>query len=128
MSILVLGLSHKTAPVEIRERLAFKEELLPAALNTLVDREIVNEGLIVSTCNRVEMIISANGESQTGLERTRDFLYRYHELPKSSVDQYLYHHADEQAVKHVFRVASSLDSMVMGEPQILGQVKSAYAK
>ncbi|HZS47812.1 MAG TPA: glutamyl-tRNA reductase [Blastocatellia bacterium] len=128
MSILVVGLSHKTAPVEIRERLAFKEELLSAALNTLVDQEVVHEALIVSTCNRVEMIISANGDTQAGLERTREFLYKYHDLPRSSMDQYLYHHANEHAIKHVFRVAASLDSMVMGEPQILGQVKNAYAK
>src|SRR5882724_7378415 len=115
MSILVVGLSHKTAPVEIRERLAFKEELLPAALQTLVDREVVNEALIVSTCNRVEMIISSNGEDRGGLNHLREFLYRYHELPQSSIDQYLYQHANEQAIQHLFRVASSLDSMVMGE-------------
>ena len=128
MSILVVGLSHKTAPVEIRERLAFKEDRLPEALNTLVDREVVNEALIVSTCNRVEMIISANGEARGGLDRMREFLYEYHSLPQSSIDQYLYQHANEQAIKHIFRVAASLDSMVMGEPQILGQVKSAYAR
>jgi len=128
MSILVVGLSHKTAPVEIRERLAFKEDLLPEALNTLVDRKVVHEGLIVSTCNRVEMIIAANGDTNGGLDHMREFLYQYHALPQSSVDQYLYQHADEQAIKHIFRVASSLDSMVMGEPQILGQVKSAYAR
>src|SRR5882724_2024278 len=128
MSILVVGLSHKTAPVEIRERLAFKEGLLAEALQTLVDREVVNEALIVSTCNRVEMIISANGETRGGLDRMREFLYKYHALPQSSIDQYLYQHANEEAIKHIFRVASSLDSMVMGEPQILGQVKSAYAR
>src|SRR5581483_6959812 len=128
MSILVVGLSHKTAPVEIRERLAFKEEWLTGPLNTVIDQEVVHEAMIVSTCNRLEMIISANGDTQAGLERTREFLYKYHDLPRSSMDQYLYHHANEHAIKHVFRVAASLDSMVMGEPQILGQVKNAYAK
>jgi len=126
MSIIVVGLSHKTAPVEIRERLAFSNNQIHTALRELVDGRELSEGLIISTCNRVEVVSNAEVAPQQAFNRVSRFLYDYHRLPQASIDNYLYCHSEQSAVKHVFRVASSLDSMVVGEPQILGQVKDAY--
>jgi glutamyl-tRNA reductase len=119
-------LSHKTAPVEIRERLAFSQLHLHDALGELVDQDAVEEGLIVSTCNRVELLASAPSGADRGLGRLMAFLCEFHGLDPEELNGHLYHHSDLEAVKHVFRVASSLDSLVVGESQILGQVKDAY--
>jgi glutamyl-tRNA reductase len=110
----------------MRERLAFGESLLSDALSRLVDQEIVDEGLIVSTCNRVELIASTPAGADRGLDRLTDFLTEFHQLPPNTLNGHLYKHADTNAIKHLFRVASSLDSLVVGESQILGQVKEAY--
>lgn len=126
MNIVLIGLSHKTAPVEVREQLAFEGARLPDALSNLVDQQTVDEGVIVSTCNRVELIASAPAGVEKGLSRLTDFLCDFHRLPFDAINNHLYLHADTAAVKHLFRVASSLDSMVVGESQILGQVKDAY--
>lgn len=126
MSIVLIGLNHKTAPVELRERVAFSEACIPEALSSLVDHEVVEEGLIVSTCNRVELVASAPVNPDQGMSRLAGFLCDYHSLSLAQIDSHLYRHRDADAVKHLFRVASSLDSMVVGEPQILGQVKEAY--
>ncbi|HWN97917.1 MAG TPA: glutamyl-tRNA reductase [Blastocatellia bacterium] len=126
MNIVLVGLSHKTAPLEIRERLAFNELRLHDALGELVDQEAIEEGLIVSTCNRVELLASAPSGADRGLGRLMDFLCGFHNLEPGELNGHLYRHCDVDAVKHVFRVASSLDSMVVGESQILGQVKEAY--
>lgn len=126
MNIVLVGLSHKTAPLEMRERLAFSEPLLADALSRLVDQETVDEGLIVSTCNRVEVIASTPAGADRGLECLVDFLSEFHRLEPNALNGHLYRHADAAAIKHLFRVASSLDSMVIGESQILGQVKEAY--
>ncbi|HJQ70003.1 MAG TPA: glutamyl-tRNA reductase [Blastocatellia bacterium] len=126
MNIVLIGLSHKTAPVEVRERLAFSEVRLGEALATLVDQEVIDEGVIVSTCNRVEILASAPAGAQKGIARLTDFLCDFHSLPITNINGHLYRHADAEAVKHIFRVASSLDSMVVGESQILGQIKEAY--
>jgi glutamyl-tRNA reductase len=126
MNIVLIGLSHKTAPVEVRERLAFSDGRLSAALATLVDQEIIDEGVIVSTCNRVEILASAPAGAQKGITRLTDFLCDFHSLPLNNINGHLYCHADTEAIKHIFRVASSLDSMVVGESQILGQIKEAY--
>jgi glutamyl-tRNA reductase len=128
MSILLIGVNHKTAPVEIRERLAFNDEACATGLRQLVDGDVVREGLIVSTCNRVE-ILSATASDQLnfGAERITQFLDTSGHLPAGFLEAHLYHHTDEEAVRHLFRVASSLDSMVVGEPQVLGQVRHAYA-
>ncbi|MDT5269110.1 MAG: glutamyl-tRNA reductase, partial [Acidobacteriota bacterium] len=128
MSIVLVGLNHKTAPVEVRERLAFSDEACAASLRALVDGEVVREGLIVSTCNRVEILASStrqNGEDAVG--RLSNFLSDARSVPVELFSSHLYTHADEAAVRHVFRVASSLDSMVVGEPQVLGQVRHAYS-
>jgi glutamyl-tRNA reductase len=126
MNIVLIGLSHKTAPVEVRERLAFSDGRLSSALATLVDQEIIDEGVIVSTCNRVEILASAPAGAQKGITRLTDFLCDFHSLPFNNINGHLYCHADAEAIKHIFRVASSLDSMVVGESQILGQIKEAY--
>lgn len=126
MNIVLIGLSHKTAPVEVRERLSFGESRIADALSSLVDQEAVDEGLIVSTCNRVELVGSAPAGAQQGIDRLTRFLCDFHELPLSAIDLHLYRHTDVEAIKHIFRVASSLDSMVVGESQILGQFKEAY--
>lgn len=126
MSIVLVGINHRTAPIELRERLAFDEAILAEALQTLVDRDPINEGLIVSTCNRVEIIASTNREAKGGVAQLHDFLQRYHGCKQETIDRHFYQLADLDAIKHVFRVTSSLDSMVVGEPQITGQVKDAF--
>ncbi|MFB3906082.1 MAG: glutamyl-tRNA reductase [Acidobacteriota bacterium] len=125
MKLVLVGLNHRTAPVEVRERLAFPEERLPGALAALRQDFGCAEALILSTCNRVEII----AHPQDGCLRTDrliDFLYHYHHLEPPCLEPYLYTLAERETVRHVFRVASSLDSMVVGEPQILGQMKRAY--
>lgn len=126
MSIVLIGVNHKTAPVEVRELLAFSESSCAAALRTLIDGQVLQEGLIVSTCNRVEVLV-ATDQLQVGSERITSFLGQTHQLPIETFREHLYSHADDNAVKHIFRVASSLDSMVVGEPQVLGQVRRAYS-
>ena len=120
MQLALVGLSHKTAPVEVRERLAFSGDVLRNALTSLVGRSEITEAMILSTCNRVEVV----AESPT--HRLRDFLCDFHSIPHDTLSQHLYSFRNADAIRHVFRVASSLDSMMVGEPQILGQVKEAY--
>jgi glutamyl-tRNA reductase len=128
MSILLIGVNHKTAPVEIRERLAFSDEACANGLRQLVDGDVVREGLIVSTCNRVEILgATASDKLEFGAGRIKQFLDTSGNLPAGFLERHLYSHTDEEAVRHLFRVASSLDSMVVGEPQVLGQVRHAYA-
>jgi glutamyl-tRNA reductase len=123
MRFQLIGVNHKTAPVEVRERLAIPESRLPDACQKLVSHPAINEGMIVSTCNRVEFL--ANMKNGTG--DLREFLREYFQVEPGQFEQHLYEFREQEAVRHVFRVASSLDSMVVGEPQILGQVKEAYA-
>jgi len=128
MSILLIGVNHKTAPVEIRERLAFNDEACANGLRELVDGVVVREGLIVSTCNRVEILgATATDQLEFSAGRVAEFLDTSGRLPAGFLEKHLYRHTDEQAVRHLFRVASSLDSMVVGEPQVLGQVRHAYS-
>jgi len=128
MSIVLVGVNHKTAPVEVRELLAFSDAACAEGLRALVDGEIVREGLIVSTCNRVEVLTATTSEQiPQSCERINDFLNRSRSLPPNLFRDHSYSHIDEQAVRHIFRVASSLDSMVVGEPQVLGQVRQAYS-
>src|SRR5512136_2664676 len=125
MNIVVVGLSHKTASVEIREKVAFAPNRMEKPLNELAGLPDINEGVIVSTCNRVE-IYAATHDIAGGMARLKRFLAEYHGIPLDTLEPHLYSHHGEEAVRHVFRVASSLDSMVVGEPQILGQIKTAY--
>jgi glutamyl-tRNA reductase len=128
MSIVLVGLNHRTAPVEVRERLAFSEEACAESLRKLVDGDAIREGMIFSTCNRVEILTATEGRQVSDTAaRISDFLSETRQIPQDLLHRHLYVHSDEQAVRHVFRVAASLDSMVVGEPQILGQVRRAYA-
>ncbi len=124
MRFQLIGVNHNTAPVEVRERLAIPESRLPEACKKLAEFPGIEEGMILSTCNRVEIL--ANTKNGVGAD-LRAFLHDYFQLNSSDVDRHLYEYREQDAVRHVFRVASSLDSMVVGEPQILGQVKEAYA-
>ena len=125
MELLVVGLNHKTAPIAIRECLAFPEDKLGDALSKVHTLPSVKENMIVSTCNRVEVYASTR-ETEKAIHDLKNFLSQYHGIPLKEFETSLYAHAGEEAVKHIFRVASSLDSMVLGEPQILGQIKDAY--
>jgi len=123
MTFQLIGVNHKTAPVEVRERLAIPESRLPEALRIFTQHPGVQEGLILSTCNRVELL----ARTQNGGADLRGFLGSFFNMERSLIDPHLYEYREKDAVKHVFRVTSSLDSMVIGEAQILGQVKEAYA-
>jgi glutamyl-tRNA reductase len=123
MNFVLIGVNHRTAPVEVREQFAIPEARLPEAVKSLASHPGVEEAMIVSTCNRVE-ILARTSDSCPGLD---GFLHDFYGFDPAPYRQYLYEYREADAVKHVFRVASSLDSMVVGEPQILGQVKEAYA-
>jgi glutamyl-tRNA reductase len=126
MKLLTTGVSHKTAPVEVRECLAFRPEALPAALADLKQRPGVAEAVILSTCNRVEITVTTE-DSADPRAIVEAFLEEAKVLDPRSIAPHLYRHEGREAIHHLFRVASSLDSMVVGEPQILGQLKEAYA-
>ena len=125
MHIVVVGLSHHTAPVEIRERLAFAPTAMEKPLRQMLELPAIAEALIVSTCNRVELY-AATKDPDTAAATLRRFLADYHAVPLEEIEQHLYDHQGEAVIRHLFRVASSLDSMIIGEPQILGQIKTAY--
>lgn len=125
MSLLVVGLSHKTAPIEMRERLAFPEKNMEEPLLSLKGHPGMNENVILSTCNRVEIYSQTENDSN-GEFALKEFIASFHGLPLSEFDDHLYCHTDKDCVYHTFKVASSLDSMVVGEVQILGQLKDAY--
>jgi len=125
MGIVVVGLSHKSAPIEVREKLYFPEETIPAALGKLMSYEGIRESLIISTCNRVEIYASVQDSAQ-GVDRIKQFISDYHGISRDALEGSLYVYPDAQGVRHTFRVASSLDSLVLGEAQILGQLKDAF--
>jgi glutamyl-tRNA reductase len=130
MKLLITGVSHKTAPVEVRERLAFREESLPAALADLRSHGVA-EAVILSTCNRVEITVTT--EDQSDPQAIVDAFLADRkavgagDIGPGAIGPHLYRHEGREAIHHLFRVAASLDSMVVGEPQILGQLKAAYA-
>lgn len=124
MHVLSLGLNHTTAPVAIRERAAVAADHLDDALRDIAKCSSIEEATILSTCNRTEVYCQVpDGQ----IETVSDWLCNFHQLDKQEVSPYLYALPNQQAVKHAFRVASGLDSMVIGEPQILGQMKTAFA-
>jgi len=127
MNVLLVGINHTTAPVGVRERLAFSETGLPVALQRLLVGGSVSEAVIVSTCNRVEVIVVPSLPTAEAVEAVTTFLCDYHDVPAGQIRPYLYVHQSSAAVRHVLRVAASLDSMIVGESQILGQIKRAYA-
>ncbi|CRY70614.1 glutamyl-tRNA reductase [Yersinia pseudotuberculosis] len=127
MTLLALGINHKTAPVSLRERVTFSPESMDQALNSLLQQPLVQGGVVLSTCNRTELYLSV--EQQENLhEQLIAWLCNYHKLSPDDVRQSLYWHHGNDAVRHLMRVASGLDSQVLGEPQILGQVKKAFAE
>jgi glutamyl-tRNA reductase len=127
MRLHLTGISHKTAPVQVRERLAFLPETLPGALRDLKSSQGVAEAIILSTCNRVEVTLTT--EDGVDPQALADSFLAGHQAEGAfaEIAPYLYRHEGREAIHHLFRVASSLDSMVVGEPQILGQLKAAYS-
>ncbi len=123
MALLSLGINHLTAPVDIREKVAFAPGQMHEALHALLDIPAVNESVIVSTCNRTEIYCDATTDSG---EVISDWLSEFHGIHDGKLSPYIYQHNDQDVARHLFRVASGLDSMVLGEPQILGQLKESY--
>jgi glutamyl-tRNA reductase len=124
--LILVGLNHRSAPVDIRERMSFSTEELPEACAGLLALEGVAECMILSTCNRVELLVRSEEGLQPVLQRIKDYLVERQRISRQDIDRYTYQLSGPQAVRHLFRVASGLDSMILGEPQILGQVKQAY--
>src|SRR5687768_14380682 len=122
--LFAVGLSHRTAPVELRECVDFSRGGAGAALAALAERAISKEMVVLSTCNRAEIYAVAGPEAPDAVGR---FFAEYHELPLARLSEHLYVRRGNEAARHLFRVAAGLDSLVVGEPQILGQVKAAYA-
>lgn len=124
-NLVLIGVNHTTAPVEVRERLAIPTSRLADAIRSLIHQPGIREGMILSTCNRVELLtVHENGSAPSA--NLLQFLQEYFAIPPASIKPHLYEYREQEAVRHLFRVASSLDSMVVGEPQILGQVKESY--
>jgi glutamyl-tRNA reductase len=127
MTLLAFGINHKTAPVDIRERVAFVPGQLIDALKDLVSRPKVQEAAIISTCNRTELYCGLDNDETSHATRViTEWFREYHKLDHRDIEPYVFLHPDQEAVRHMLRVASGLDSLVLGEPQILGQIKDAY--
>ncbi|MDU6682712.1 MAG: glutamyl-tRNA reductase [Enterobacteriaceae bacterium] len=126
MTLLALGINHKTAPVSLRERITFSPDTLDQALDSLQALPMVQGGVVLSTCNRTELYLSVEGQENLHESLIR-WLCDYHQISEEELRNSLYWHHDNDAVSHLMRVASGLDSLVLGEPQILGQVKKAFA-
>ncbi|MBK1699695.1 glutamyl-tRNA reductase [Thiococcus pfennigii] len=123
MTLLALGLNHKTAPIDIRERITFGPDIIAGALRSLTERAGIDEAAILSTCNRTEIYCAIHPPAEEGVKA---WLGSFHGMESERISPFLYTHVDQGAVRHLLQVASGLDSMVLGEPQILGQVKSSF--
>ncbi|MCG8429226.1 MAG: glutamyl-tRNA reductase [Chromatiales bacterium] len=123
MSLVTVGLNHKTAPVDIRERITFGPDIIVGALRSLSEQPGVDEAVILSTCNRTEIYCALNEENDDSLGR---WLGEFHGIELETISPYLYQHRDQASIQHLLQVSCGLDSLVLGEPQILGQVKSAF--
>ena len=123
MALIALGLNHLCAPVALRERAAFSTDDTVGALGDLVAQPGVREAVILSTCNRTELYCNVDSGAESS---PFEWLHRHQQLHGANIDEFLYRHTEADAVRHLFRVATGLESMVLGEPQILGQVKGAY--
>ncbi len=125
MQFVIYGINHKTAPVHIRERIVFHDDILAEALRSITQHPSVIEAVIISTCNRTEIYCSiVDNESDNIIS---PWLHQFYQQSENTLDEFLYCHRGNAAIKHLFRVACGLDSMVLGEPQILGQIKAAYS-
>jgi glutamyl-tRNA reductase len=127
MKIVVTGLSHRTAPIELRERFAQQMQDLPRVFAELLKQPQIDEVCVISTCNRLELYAAGPSETQAIARAIKSYFQSFAGKHPSELEQHLYQHEDTEALRHLFRVSSSLDSMVLGEPQILGQVKEAYS-
>ena len=125
--IILLGMNHKTASVDIRECIAFTADETDQALVILRDHPSVGESVLFSTCNRIELLMAVDSQ-EVGIAAAKHFFSQFKKVPLSQFENSLYQYSGDEAVRHTFQVASSLDSMVVGEPQILGQMKEAYRK
>jgi len=123
MSLITLGINHKTAPVELRERVAFAPDKLSAALKEIASLTPVNEIAILSTCNRTELYCTLDNSDH---ESVIDWISDHHRIDPDELRNYLYTYPEDDTIRHMFRVATGLDSMILGEPQILGQMKDSY--
>ncbi|WP_077342436.1 glutamyl-tRNA reductase [Pseudocolwellia agarivorans] len=128
MSIIAVGINHKTAPVSVREKISFNPDALSTALQSMLDSVQCKEAAILSTCNRTELYLVQDDTLDQTQERLMNWLEQYHNVPASTILPSLYIHQGQQAVNHMMRVACGLDSLVLGEPQILGQMKQAYSQ
>jgi len=128
MSIVAVGINHKTAPVSVREKISFNPDALSSALQSMLESVKCKEAVILSTCNRTELYLVQDESIDKTQERLINWLEHYHNVPASTILPSLYIHQDQQAVNHMMRVACGLDSLVLGEPQILGQMKQAYSQ
>lgn len=126
MQFVSYGINHTTAPVEVRESIAFNPETLPSALRSLKQCSGVVEAAIISTCNRTEIYCHLDDEVDSSV--ASNWLAQFHQQQNSSLDRYSYQYHDDDVIRHLLRVACGLDSMVLGEPQILGQIKTAYSE
>jgi glutamyl-tRNA reductase len=128
LSIVAVGINHKTAPVAVREKISFSPDKLSAALQEMLSHVNCKEVAILSTCNRTELYLVQDGDMDLTKNALLMWLESYHNVPASTILPSLYWHQDQQAVNHMMRVACGLDSLVLGEPQILGQMKQAYSQ
>jgi glutamyl-tRNA reductase len=124
--LLLVGASHRTAPVELRERLDFGSRGLDAAVRALAGRQSAAEAVVISTCNRAELYVVCE-QPTAAVDDLVSFIADFHQMPAEQIRPHLYSHIDHDVARHLFRVSSGLDSMVVGEPQILGQIKEAYS-
>ncbi len=124
MSLLTIGINHNTASVELREKVAFSPDKMSDALQQLQSMPVVSGSVILSTCNRTELYVDVDAQASSDIV---DWLIDFHQVDDGDLKPSLYTHSDEQAIQHLMRVSCGLDSLVLGEPQILGQVKQAYA-
>jgi glutamyl-tRNA reductase len=123
MSLIALGINHRTAPVELREQVAITGDRIANALHDLVSLPVVNEAAILSTCNRTELYC---GLQDNHTDALTDWLAHFHRLKPEAIRPHIYSFPNDDAVRHLLRVAGGLDSMILGEPQILGQMKEAW--
>ncbi len=125
MNIVVVGTNHKFSPIELREKLSFSKRRLGQTLSLLKERPVLKGAVILSTCNRVELYATTE-DLVAGITELQNFLCRFHEIDRERILPYLYIYEDKEAIGHLFSVACGLDSLILGETQILGQLKSAF--
>lgn len=128
MTFLLIGASHRTAPVDVRERLVVPEDEVPTRLRRLLELGAIGEAMILSTCNRTEVVVHAEGDAAAAIQRVKGVLGAGGKLDDEALERILYVKSGRDAIRHLFRLGVGLDSMILGEPQILGQVKAAYAR